>query len=99
MSQMGGDLEQLATLRASLLQQSQVIEQLTATVRGQLGGTTWHGPAAERFRGAWASEFEPSLRRLQAALQEAGNEVAGGAKRCSTAGGMTPRHKDDRSWM
>jgi uncharacterized protein YukE len=75
MSQMGGDLEQLATLRASLLQQSQVIEQLTATVRGQLGGTTWHGPAAERFRGAWASEFEPSLRRLQAALHEAGNEV------------------------
>lgn len=75
MSQMGGDLEQLATLRASLLQQSQVIEQLTATVRGQLGGTTWHGPAAERFRGAWASEFEPSLRRLQAALHEAGIEV------------------------
>ena len=75
MSQMGGDLEQLATLRASLLQQSQVIEQLTATVRGQLGGTTWHGPAAERFRGAWASEFEPSLRRLQAALHEAGTEV------------------------
>jgi hypothetical protein len=75
MSQMGGDLEQLATLRASLLQQSQVIEQLTATVRSQLGGTTWHGPAADRFRGAWSSEFEPSLRRLQAALHEAGNEV------------------------
>ena len=87
MSQMGGDLEQLANLRASLLQQSQVIEQLTATVRGQLGGTTWHGPAAERFRGAWASEFEPSLRRLQAALQEAGNEVGRRREALIQAGG------------
>jgi uncharacterized protein YukE len=87
MSQMGGDLEQLANLRASLLQQSQVIEQLAATVRGQLGGTTWNGPAAERFRGAWASEFEPSLRRLQAALQEAGNEVGRRREALIQAGG------------
>ena len=53
MSHMGADLEQLANLRASLVAQSQVIEQLTATVRQQLGTTTWHGPAADRFRGAW----------------------------------------------
>jgi hypothetical protein len=72
---MGADLEQLASLRASLLQQSQVIEQLSATVRQQLGTTTWHGPAADRFRAAWGSDFEPSLRRLQAAMQEAGMEV------------------------
>jgi uncharacterized protein YukE len=75
MSQMGADLEQLANLRAALLQQSQAIEQLSATVRAQLGNTTWHGPAADRFRGAWSSDFEPSLRRLQGALQEAGMEV------------------------
>jgi uncharacterized protein YukE len=75
MSHMGADLEQLANLRASLVAQSQVIENLTATVRQQLGTTTWHGPAADRFRGAWASDFEPSLRRLQSALQEAGMEV------------------------
>lgn len=75
MTSTGADLEQLAALRASLLQQSQVIEQLTGSVRQQLGTTTWHGPAADRFRGAWSSDFEPSLRRLQAALQEAGMEV------------------------
>jgi hypothetical protein len=27
------------------------------------------------LRGAWASDFEPTLRRLQAAMQEAGVEV------------------------
>lgn len=75
MSHMGADLEQLASLRAALLQQSQVIEQLTGTVRQQLGTTTWHGPAADRFRAAWGSDFEPTLRRLQAAMQEAGMEV------------------------
>lgn len=75
MSQMGADLEQLAMLRNSLVQQSEVIERLAGTVRNQLGDTAWHGPAAERFRSAWSSDYEPSLRRLQAALQEAGMEV------------------------
>jgi uncharacterized protein YukE len=75
MSQMGADLEQLGVLREVLLRQSAAIEELAGTLRTQLTGTTWHGPAAERFRGAWSSEFEPSLRRLQSALQEAGAEV------------------------
>jgi hypothetical protein len=75
MSQMGADLEQLASLRAALLHQSQVIEELAASVRNQLANTSWHGPAADRFRGSWSSDYEPSLRRLQAALQEAGGEV------------------------
>ena len=75
MSHMGADLEQLGALREVLLRQSTVIEELSSTLRTQLSGTSWHGPAAERLRGAWASEFEPSLRRLQSALQEAGPEV------------------------
>ena len=75
MANMGADLEQMAQLRASLLQQSQVIEQLTVQVRGQLGATTWSGPAADRLRSTWDSDFEPTLRRLQSALQEAGVEV------------------------
>jgi uncharacterized protein YukE len=76
MSHMGADLEQLAQLRGALLQQAEVIDGVSRAVSGQLANTTWHGPAAERFRGAWSSDFEPSLRRLQAALQEAGMEVA-----------------------
>jgi uncharacterized protein YukE len=75
MSQMGADLEQLAVLRNSLMQNSELIERLAGTIRTQLGDTAWHGPAAERFRASWASDYEPSLRRLQTALQEAGMEV------------------------
>ena len=76
MSQMGADLEQLARLRGALLQQAEVIEGVSRAVGAQLSDTSWHGPAADRFRGSWTSDFEPSLRRLQSALQEAGMEVA-----------------------
>jgi WXG100 family type VII secretion target len=86
-SQLGGDVEQLARLRATLMQQSQVIESLTGSLRQQLGDTTWHGPAAECFRGAWSGEFEPSLRRLQSALQEAGQEVGRHREALLRAGG------------
>jgi WXG100 family type VII secretion target len=85
--QLGGDPEQLARLRTTLVQQSQVIESLTGEIRRQLGDTNWHGPAAERFRGAWASDFEPALRRLQGALQEAGEEVGRHREALLRAGG------------
>ena len=75
MSTMGADLEQLAQLQAAFARQSQTLEELVSSMRNQLGNTTWHGPAAERFRSAWSGEYEPALRRLQAGLQEAGSEV------------------------
>jgi WXG100 family type VII secretion target len=87
MAQLGGDIEQLARLRATLMQQSQVIESLAGGIRQQLADTTWHGPAAERFRAAWSGDFEPSLRRLQGALQEAGQEVGRHREAIMRAGG------------
>lgn len=76
MTQLGANLEEMASLRSALVQQSQVIEQLTGQIRQQLATTTWHGPAADRLRSTWDSDFEPTLRRLQAALHDAGAEVA-----------------------
>jgi WXG100 family type VII secretion target len=87
MPQMGADLEQLATLRATFAQQSQAIQQVTDAVRAQLERTAWHGPAAERFHGAWSADFEPTLRRLQEALQEAGAEVGRRRDALLAAGG------------
>ena len=87
MSQMGADLEQMANLRAALMQQSQVIEQVATQVRQQLANTTWSGPAADRLRASWDSDFDPTLRRLQATLQEAGAEVARRREALLQAGG------------
>ena len=87
MTQLGGDVEQLARLRAALVQHSQSIESLAAALRQQLVDTEWHGPAAERFRAAWASDFEPSLRRLHSAMQEAGQDVGRHREALLRAGG------------
>ena len=75
MSTIAGSLEQLDGLARQFQQQSQSVEQLTSTIRGQLDGALWQGPAADRFRNAWSGEFEPVLRKLEASLQEAGVEV------------------------
>lgn len=75
MARVSADLEQLAILKSTFDQQGQAVEELTSAIRTQLGNTLWEGPAAERFRGAWTGEYEPALRKLQGALQEAGAEV------------------------
>lgn len=76
MSTIGGELGQLHSLRSSLDRHSQTIQELTQAIRGQIDQTWWQGPAADRFREAWGGEFEPALRKLQMALQDAGAEVA-----------------------
>lgn len=76
MGTIGGELGQLDALKASFDRQARVVEELGTAIRGDLGNTWWKGPAADRFRHGWEAEFEPALRRLQAALQEAGVEVA-----------------------
>jgi WXG100 family type VII secretion target len=74
-STVGADVEQLGSLKGTFDQQSQAIDELAGAIRNQLGNTWWQGPAADRFRQAWSGEYEPALRRLQEALQEAGAEV------------------------
>ena len=76
MARIGGELEQLVQLRGVFDREAGTVDELTRTVRAQLAGTAWEGPAADRFRQMWDSEFEPSLSKLRTALQEAAGEVA-----------------------
>jgi WXG100 family type VII secretion target len=76
MSTIGGELGQMESLRSTFTTQSQNVQQLTSNIRGAVGNTWWKGPAADRFRNSWQSEFEPALRKLEQALQEAGQEVS-----------------------
>jgi WXG100 family type VII secretion target len=71
----GGDLEQLTTLQTTFTRSSGQIEELVATLTSQLGGVRWEGPAADRFRNMWASDFSPALGRIREALDDAGTEV------------------------
>lgn len=76
MSTIGAELGQLQSLKGTFDRQSQVVRELTVAIRTQLDNTWWQGPASDRFRSAWAGEFEPALRRLEGALQEAGAELS-----------------------
>jgi WXG100 family type VII secretion target len=76
MARIGGELEQLVQLRGVFDQKAATIDELTRDIRAQLAGTAWEGPAADRFRQMWDSEFEASLAKLRTALQDAAVEVS-----------------------
>jgi WXG100 family type VII secretion target len=76
MSTIGAEMGQLQSLGQSFTRESQTVAQLVATISGQVQSTWWKGPAAERFRSSWESEFAPTMRRLEAALQQASQEIA-----------------------
>ncbi len=75
MGTIGAEIEQLSSLHSTFNRESQTVQTLTSHITGQLGNTWWKGPASDRFREQWASEYEPMLKRLQASLQECGSEV------------------------
>ena len=75
MSTIGAEMGQLQQLGQKFTQESQTVNQLTASINGQVGSTWWKGPAADRFRQAWEGEFRPALQKLEQALQEASQEV------------------------
>ena len=61
MSMYGANPEQLAHLGRSLRQQIEVVEQVQRTVTQALGGTTWMGPARDRFEHDWNTSLSASL--------------------------------------
>ena len=47
------------------------------TIGGQVQSTWWKGPAQPTAsRASWESEFAPTMRRLEAALQQASQEIS-----------------------
>ena len=75
MSTIGAEMGQLQSLGQSFARESQTVSQLVATIGGQVNGTWWKGPAADRFRSSWEGEFAPTMRRLELALQEASQHI------------------------
>jgi WXG100 family type VII secretion target len=75
MSTIGAEMGQLQELKSTFDRESATVEQLTRSIDGKVQGTWWKGPAADRFRNQWESEFKPNLANLRSALQEASSEV------------------------
>ncbi len=68
----GADPESLSRLGSTLKSQIEAVNQVTSTVSGALSGTTWVGPARERFESDWNTTFKAALNRLNEAFDAAG---------------------------
>jgi uncharacterized protein YukE len=74
MSIYGANPEQLATLGRTLTNQIEAIDRIIGTIDGVLGGTTWQGPARDRFGEEWNGSFKQALARLNEAFGAAGRD-------------------------
>lgn len=74
MTMYGANPEQLASLGRSMQRQIEHIDAITAAVTGALGGTTWVGPARDRFEADWNTTFRTALQRLGQAFDAAGTD-------------------------
>lgn len=72
----GGDLAQLDELAARFRLEGGEIEALESRIGSALQSTAWTGPAAERFRQAWSSDFVPALRRLRETMAESATAIS-----------------------
>ena len=70
----GADPEQLSALGSKLVAQNEPIAQIQSVVMTTLAGTTWQGPARDRFEAEWNDQFDPALNALKDAFTAAGNE-------------------------
>ena len=87
MPQIGATIEEMQSLQSKFTQESATVEQLKASITGQLGATWWVGPARQRFEDAWNSQYQPMLTQLQTSLQECSAEVQRTADGLVAAGG------------
>ena len=74
MSMYGANPEQLTHLGSTLNRQIEAITSVMGSVDGVLGGTTWQGPARERFVEEWNGSFKQALNKLNEAFGMAGRD-------------------------
>ncbi|MCU0259621.1 MAG: hypothetical protein MUE78_01250 [Ilumatobacteraceae bacterium] len=74
MTMYGANPEQLAQLGRTLTNQIAAIDQVIASVDAALAGTTWQGPARQRFEHEWTGSFTHALHRLEEAFSVAGRD-------------------------
>jgi uncharacterized protein YukE len=74
MSMYGANPDELTSLGNTLSRQIDTITQVMSIVDSALNGTTWQGPARERFAGEWSGSFKQALGKLNEAFGLAGRD-------------------------
>lgn len=76
MPAIGGGIEELDGLRKNFDLQVTVVDKLVGDIDKDLGATYWEGPAADRFKTTWNTDYKKMLNNLKTALMDASSEVA-----------------------
>ncbi len=74
MTMYGANPEQLASRGRTLRPQITTIEGVMSTVSSMMAGTTWVGPARDRFENDWNTSFRAALGKLNQAFDAAGGD-------------------------
>lgn len=75
MSQLGINEEQMSQLESQLRQRSSELQQLRTGMSSTVENTWWVGPAGERFKNEWQSNYAASLAKLSDLLEQLSAEV------------------------
>lgn len=79
MAMYGANPDELEHLGATLRRQMDALQGVVGAVTGVLAGTTWVGPARDRFQADWETVFAGpagALTRLSQAFEAAGADCA-----------------------
>jgi len=76
----GANPDELERLGTTLHQQIAAVDAVTAVVTQTLAGTTWMGPARDRFEHDWQGSFRSVLIRLVEAFAAAGADCTARAQ-------------------
>lgn len=80
MTMYGANPDELERLGTMLQQQIAAIDAVMAAVTQTLAGTTWMGPARQRFEQDWQGSFRSVLTRLNDAFAAAGSDCTARAR-------------------
>jgi uncharacterized protein YukE len=75
----GLDVQQVRELSQQLNSKASEIQSILSQLTSKLGSTQWTGPDAEQFRNDWSGEHTASLKKVIAALQDAGQKASANA--------------------
>jgi len=75
----GLDVQQVRELSSQLNGKASEIQSILSQLTSKLNSTHWTGPDADQFRNEWSGEHTASLKKVIAALNDAGRKAQANA--------------------
>lgn len=87
MARIGADINSMMTLKATFNSEAGNLRSLVSNIDRSVREVDWQGGAAEKFKGAWETEYKGKLGQLVDLLAASANEVQRRIEALEAAGG------------